>query len=480
MSTATVLPASPTPIANKRDLRNSVPSMRGAFLVVADLGALFVASFLAGRLLPFSAMPMMSLSEMAWLTIPIALFSAIGLYSTRTTHPALELRNVVVAASLASIVLALVHRYADGAETPLAMIVGFFSQAVCVMCFRTLLRAAMMRLGVWLTPAAIIGSGPAVESLVHILDKHKHIGFKPVAILTDEALHDESLRDRLVVEHPSNANRLREEYGIVHAIIADANAATGEYSTLTERFEHCFDQVIVVPSGPAIGSLSVSTVDMGGILGLQVSRTNLNWTGKLLKRSLDLFVASAAAVLASPVFALLYLLVKLSSPGPVFYGQHRIGRNGQYFKAWKFRSMVTNADVVLEQHLSRDPELRKEWELTHKLAKDPRVLPIGNLLRKTSLDELPQLWNVIRGEMSLVGPRPIVDAEVVRYGNVFPYYKMVRPGVTGMWQISGRSNTTYAERVRYDEYFVKNWSIWLDLYILLRTVKTVLLREGAC
>jgi lipopolysaccharide/colanic/teichoic acid biosynthesis glycosyltransferase len=142
--------------------------------------------------------------------------------------------------------------------------------------------------------------------------------------------------------------------------------------------------------------------------------------------------------------------------------------------------MVTNADAVLKEHLSRDPELRKEWELTQKLVNDPRVLPVGKLLRKTSLDELPQLWNVIRGEMSLVGPRPIVDAEVPRYGNIFAYYKMVRPGVTGMWQISGRSNTTYSERVRYDEYFVRNWSIWLDLYILFRTVKTVLLREGAC
>src|SRR4051794_1074946 len=480
MSTANILPADPSAIANRRDLRSSLVSLRGMFLVGADLGALLVASFLATGLLPFSAVPSMSFPEMGWLIVPITLFCAIGLYSTRTTHPALELRKVVVAVALASIVLPVVHRYSGSTETTAAMIVGFFSQTACVMCFRTLIRAAMMRLGVWLTPAVIIGSGPVAESLVHILEKHKHIGFKPVAILTDETLENESLHARLLIEHPANANRLREEYGIAHAIIADHNAASGDQSTLTQHYEQWFEQVIVIPSGPAIGSLSVSTVDMGGILGLEVPRTNLNWTGNILKRSLDLFVASAVAVLASPVIAVLYLLVKLSSPGPVFYGQLRIGRNGQYFKAWKFRSMVTNADVVLEQHLARDPELRKEWELTHKLSNDPRVLPVGKLLRKTSLDELPQLWNVIRGDMSLVGPRPIVDAEVPRYGDCFDYYKMVRPGVTGMWQISGRSNTSYAERVRYDEYFVKNWSIWLDLYILFRTVKTVLLREGAC
>jgi Undecaprenyl-phosphate galactose phosphotransferase WbaP len=241
-----------------------------------------------------------------------------------------------------------------------------------------------------------------------------------------------------------------------------------------------FDHVILMASGPAIGSLSVTAVDVGGFLGLEVPSTNLNWTGKIVKRSLDLSVALLAAVFALPVFALLYVATRLSSPGPVFYGQRRIGQNGHYFTAWKFRSMVTDADAVLEQHLSRDPELRRQWELTHKLPNDPRVLPVGKLLRKSSLDELPQLWNVIRGEMSLVGPRPIVDAEVSRYGDTFAYYKMVRPGVTGMWQISGRSNTSYAERVRYDEYFVRNWSVWLDLYILFRTVKTVLLREGAC
>jgi len=249
---------------------------------------------------------------------------------------------------------------------------------------------------------------------------------------------------------------------------------------MTEHYAQLFDQVILMANGPTIGSLSVHAVDVGGFLGLEVPSTNLNWAGRIVKRSLDLSVASLAVVFALPIFALLYVAIRLSSPGPVFYGQRRIGQNGRYFTAWKFRSMVTDADAVLEQHLSRDPELRRQWELTHKLPNDPRVLPVGKLLRKSSLDELPQLWNVIRGEMSLVGPRPIVDAEVPRYGDTFAYYKMVRPGVTGMWQISGRSNTSYAERVRYDEYFVRNWSVWLDLYILFRTVKTVLLREGAC
>jgi lipopolysaccharide/colanic/teichoic acid biosynthesis glycosyltransferase len=141
--------------------------------------------------------------------------------------------------------------------------------------------------------------------------------------------------------------------------------------------------------------------------------------------------------------------------------------------------MCANADAVLAEYLKADPVLRVEWERDHKLKNDPRVTPVGRLLRKTSLDELPQLWNVLKGEMSLIGPRPIVDAEIVRYGDSFDAYQSVRPGISGMWQVSGRNNTSYGERVQFDEYYVTNWSIWLDLYIIGRTVKTVLLGEGA-
>jgi len=481
MSTTTVLAGqSATRASTKVEILNTRPSLRGVSLLLADLGALLAAAFLMAAVLPASAAPFLSLSEIACLTIPVALFCAIGLYSKKAVHPAVELRKVVCAVALASIVLASVHRYSSASDTQAAMIIGFLSQTACVIGFRTLLRATLIRLGLWLTPAVIIGSGPLAQSLIQILEKHKHIGLKPVAMVTAENPQSGSLSGRLLIEHPANARRLRDECGISHAIIAEEDLPAGNLEIMTEHYAQLFDQVILMANGPTIGSLSVNAVDVGGFLGLEVPSTNLNWTGKIVKRSLDLSVASLAAVFALPIFALLYVAIRLSSPGPVFYGQRRIGQNGRYFTAWKFRSMVTDAEAVLEQHLSRDPELRREWELTHKLANDPRVLPVGKLLRKSSLDELPQLWNVIRGEMSLVGPRPIVDAEVPRYGDAFAYYKMVRPGVTGMWQISGRSNTSYAERVRYDEYFVRNWSVWLDLYILFRTVKTVLLREGAC
>ena len=198
-----------------------------------------------------------------------------------------------------------------------------------------------------------------------------------------------------------------------------------------------------------------------------------------LKRTVDLAIAVIGGALILPLVALLVIAIKLDSNGPAFYSQTRIGRNGRKFRAWKFRTMVVDADRKLAEYLARNPELRNEWKKNHKLQKDPRVTRVGKLLRKTSLDELPQLWNVITGDMSLVGPRPIVRDEIEKYGKVFPLYLSVRPGITGLWQVSGRSTTTYRTRVCLDAYYARNPSLLLDLYILARTPVVVFARTGA-
>jgi Undecaprenyl-phosphate galactose phosphotransferase WbaP len=196
-------------------------------------------------------------------------------------------------------------------------------------------------------------------------------------------------------------------------------------------------------------------------------------------RVLDITLILLAAPYILLAFLTLAILVKLDSPGPVFYRQIRIGRFGRKFPVYKFRTMVQNADRVLQDYLDKYPELKVEWLATHKLKQDPRVTRLGALLRAWSLDELPQLWNVIIGDMSLVGPRPIVDAEVEKYGKCFELYIQVRPGLTGLWQVSGRNNTTYERRVELDEYYVRNRSLKLDLQILLKTVLVVLKKDGA-
>jgi Undecaprenyl-phosphate galactose phosphotransferase WbaP len=196
-------------------------------------------------------------------------------------------------------------------------------------------------------------------------------------------------------------------------------------------------------------------------------------------RILDITLILLAAPYILLAFLFLAILVKIDSPGPVFYSQMRIGRFGRKFPVYKFRTMVQNADQVLQDYLDKSPELKVEWLATHKLKQDPRVTRLGGLLRAWSLDELPQLWNIIIGDMSLVGPRPIVDAEVEKYGKCFELYIQVRPGLTGLWQVSGRNNTTYEHRVELDEYYVRNRSLKLDLQILLKTVLVVLKKDGA-
>jgi Undecaprenyl-phosphate galactose phosphotransferase WbaP len=204
-----------------------------------------------------------------------------------------------------------------------------------------------------------------------------------------------------------------------------------------------------------------------------------------IKRLFDLSVAISILLLTIPFLAAIALLIRLSSSGGVLYGQQRLGKNGRPFTAWKFRTMRDNADALLQAYLESDAQYREEWDATRKLKRDPRVTVIGSFLRKSSLDELPQLWNVILGDMSMVGPRPIVDspdydgAYISDHPREFAIYKSVRPGLTGMWQISCRNHGVYKMRIYWDMYYIRNWSLWLDLYIVLRTVRTVLLREGA-
>ena len=200
---------------------------------------------------------------------------------------------------------------------------------------------------------------------------------------------------------------------------------------------------------------------------------------RVIKRFGDILLVILALPILLPALLLVAAVVKFTSPGPIFFSHRRICRDGAFFSMWKFRTMCVNSSDVLEQHLSTHPAARAEWAKSHKLRVDPRVTSVGLFLRRYSLDELPQVWNVLRGQMSLVGPRPIVAAEVEKYARCFDHYCRVKPGVTGLWQVSGRSKLTYPERVQLDCNYVNRWSLWSDFKILLNTFKSVVNRDGA-
>ena len=196
--------------------------------------------------------------------------------------------------------------------------------------------------------------------------------------------------------------------------------------------------------------------------------------GGTLKRAVDLFIATLTLLFLAPMLLLIALLIKLTMKGPLLYSQSRVGHRGKVFTCYKFRTMVADADERLEQFLNKNPAAACEWAENRKLMNDPRVTKFGHLLRRSSLDELPQLINVIRGDMSCVGPRPVVMAEIARYGTYAREYFAARPGLTGLWQVSGRNTTTYARRIALDRYYVRRWSMLLDLEILVSTIPAVL------
>ena len=277
----------------------------------------------------------------------------------------------------------------------------------------------------------------------------------------------------------SAANAFARREGIHHAIVAmDPNSAPLHLPKL-DPAEDAFTMVQYVPDLPGLPVLGVRAGSLDNLLALEVRNELASPLNRFVKRGIDITATVIGGLLISPILLGLAAAVALDSRGPVFFGHTRVGRNGRPIKVWKFRTMAQDAPEALEHYLAADPALRAEWEATHKLKNDPRVTRVGRTLRRYSLDELPQLWNVLKGEMSLVGPRPIVDAEVAKYRDAFDLYTMVRPGMTGYWQISGRSDTDYDQRVELDGFYVRNWSVWLDIVVLIKTVSAVLKRDGA-
>lgn len=238
--------------------------------------------------------------------------------------------------------------------------------------------------------------------------------------------------------------------------------------------------VSVIPTlrGMPLDSTDMSFIFSHEVMIFRVQQNLAKWSSRVLKRLFDIIGSLTIIIVLSPI--LIYISQKVKKDGgPAIYGHERIGKNGCSFKCLKFRSMVINSKEVLEQLLENDPSAKEEWDATFKLKNDPRITKIGRFLRRTSLDELPQLFNVLRGEMSLVGPRPIITAELERYNDEVDYYLLSKPGMTGLWQVSGRSDVDYETRVYLDAWYVKNWSMWNDIAILFKTISVVLKKDGA-
>ncbi len=460
------------------------PALTASLLLLSDLAALLASGTLAvglrhlldGGFNPAVYVPLWPVAGLFLLV-----YALVGLYPGVGLAPAEELRRLTLATTLVYLVLgAGTFLFKEGDAYSRAVFVGAWAfSVVLVPLGRALVRHLFASKKWWGYPVVVLGAGKTGRMVVRALKRQPGLGLKPVAVLDDDPEKQGALEGVPVVGGVELAPVLARELGIRHAIVAMPGVPRHRLLELIERYGNVFPHLILIPDLFGFSSLWVSAQDLGGVLGLEVRQRLLLPGPRLVKRVIDVLAAFAVGVLISPFLLVIALFIKLDSPGRVFYGHTRIGQGGRRFKAWKFRSMVKDADRVLKEYLEAHPELREEWERDQKLKNDPRVTRVGRILRKTSLDELPQLWNVLKGEMSLVGPRPIVQEELAKYGDKGAFYLKVKPGMTGLWQVSGRNDTSYQERVELDVYYVRNWSVWLDLYILARTVWVVLFGKGA-
>ncbi len=412
----------------------------------------------------------------------IAIFTAFKLYKSVGMHPVVELERVVTATTIAFLILLAIMVWRpdrDVGHEALCLILSGFFCCVCLPSIRHLMRCQLGRLRWWRQPLVVIGGANEVEELIDGINRERHLGWKPIGFIEDFRQNWERSSDSIrCLGDEEDLPGIAEREGVFWGLIDSSSMPNSQTQIFLDRYHHVLPNLVCVVGGKGRTSFSLD-IDCGGAAGICYQSSLSLLVPRFIKRLIDFVVSGIAMVLLSPLFLMIAIAIRFSGRGPIFFSQERIGKNSSPFKIWKFRTMVPDAETVLQTCLSNDPDLHQEWVQSQKLTRDPRITLVGRLLRKTSLDELPQLWNVINGSMSLVGPRPIVRSEVEKYGNVFWLYQRTKPGITGLWQVSGRNLTSYEVRLEYDSFYVRNWSIWLDWYILLKTFRVVVLCEGA-
>ncbi|MCK5805573.1 MAG: undecaprenyl-phosphate galactose phosphotransferase WbaP [Lentisphaeria bacterium] len=461
------------------------PRLTVSLLVLTDLSAVVLCATAAVwgyLLLRGQYEPMLYVRLWPTLVLFLLLYEWSGLYHGAALYPgaglgdAEELRLCTYATTIAFLSLGVTVflsktgvRYSRG-----VFLIAWALSIVAIPVARSWLRRLCARCAWWGVPCVVIGSEAATRHISEVLIRRPSLGLKPILVIPlDDNIPLADVPSIEVARELASHQRVR--YAVLAVTRADPQRLCDFIAGAGQAFQH----VLIVPELPELGGLWVNALDLGAFLGLEIRRNLLLPLPRAVKRTTDIACVLASLPLTLPLTALLALLVKLTSRGNVFYGQERVGAGGDTFHMWKFRTMVTDGDTVLDAHFKLHPEAEEKWRSERKLTDDPRVTPLGRFLRRTSLDELPQLWNVLVGEMSLVGPRPIVRDEVCLYGDQFRLYIQVRPGLTGLWQVSGRNDIPFVDRVALDVYYVRKWSVWLDLHVVLRTPRVVLLGEGA-
>lgn len=356
---------------------------------------------------------------------------------------------------------------------------------IFVLCNVCIIRYAILkflkRKNIFCEPVIIIGAGLTAERLIKFSEEDLGYRYKIFGLIDDHPVSEILPEKFKILGGFSDARKIIRRAKVQTVIIAAPGISREQLQDLITDIQPHVKNISFVPDliGTPMAGVDASILFSEKILMLNLRNNLSRRYNRIFKRIFDLTATIFGGLLILPFILIIAVAVAVDNRGRIIFPHKRVGLHGKKFFCYKFQTMIKDAEKVLEKYLEENPDAKKEWEESFKLTNDPRVTKLGNFLRRTSLDELPQLWNVIRGEMSLVGPRPIVEKEIVRYGENIREYYMVLPGITGMWQVSGRSDTTYAERVAMDTWYVRNWSVWIDIMYLFKTVKAVIAEKGA-
>lgn len=455
-------------------------ALNATVLLTADIIGLVLVFELAAYTRQFFLGAPMSPVWIVWLAVCWAMGAfAWGLLPAWGLCPVESLRRQVCLTTIvfAGVAVALFLTKSSDENSRFTIFLAFLLAVPLIPFMRMLAKRALIRRKLWGIPVAIYGGGVVGRSIIRSLQEEPGQGYYPVCIFDDNP----ELMDRAIEGVPIRGKTDSIVQDVPVAILAITQIEGERIAELMEGSLANYLKVMIIPNLVFLPSLWVNSRDLSGTPGLELSNNLLDPGKRITKRVIEYSLTVCTLPLWGPLCALLGGLIWLGDREDPIFKQKRIGQGGRIFNTWKFRTMVPDAEAVLEKKLQEDPALREEWERGCKLSKDPRITGLGRLLRRSSLDEIPQLVNVLRGDMSLIGPRPLPNYHHEQLPpSVRKLRERVKPGMTGLWQVSGRSEVGSDGMARWDPYYVRNWSLWLDIVILVRTIRVVMGGRGAC
>jgi Undecaprenyl-phosphate galactose phosphotransferase WbaP len=462
-----------------------------AILLLSDIFSLLLIVILAITIRDFLSVIFPKLPDLiidinhAWWFFPawLAILIYEGAYTKKFSfwEEVRMLWKVTLFSTLTLLAIFFLGKIGDIISRTVIVLIGLLS-LITFPLLRTAVKRFLFRLGIGVNKALIIGANGTGRLALNALKKEKNLGYRVVGFVDEPAKTDASFIDGIRLHgHLQHVERYIKHCDIQDVVIALPELDKEQLAGLVNRLQHKATNILFFPgfSGMAVMGTELRHFFQEQIFALEIKNNLAQPLNYYAKRTFDYFLGLILFILLIIPMIMIALLIKLTSAGPAILKQKRIGKSGKYFTCYKFRTMYKDADERLENILAEDNDAKEEWHNHWKLKNDPRVTLLGNFLRQTSLDELPQIINILKGDMSLVGPRPYIEREWQWLKDYSETIHSVPPGITGLWQVSGRSDSSYRQRLELDSWYVRNWNLWLDIIIIIKTIFVVLKKEGA-